>query len=225
MALESVLPFIAGLLALVIAIALFRLYYIKRRIYHLLWGVGMLLWSVSDFTQLYALLFGWTVPVYLAYFFGSIMLAGFLGAGTLCLVSSRQRINTIYIWFNVVMAIALLVSLLVYPLNTAALSNAVTGANPVTGPANIIAALVNIPALITFVGGALYSYVKTWKIYALLIAFGGLWPAIGGVFATFGIPILLPFTDFLGIAFLGAGFYLSFMTPRDGRKNTNKKKR
>lgn len=211
MNLVSLMPLIAGLLALTISIVLAVMYVRRRKIHLLLWSVGMLLWAISDFTQLYAILIGWTVFVYLAYFFGSIMLAGFLGSGTLYLIFPKSRVSFLYMWFNILGGIALAVTLAVSPIDTSALAVAVTGANPITSPiANGLAAVINIPALFTFAGGALYSFVKTRKAYALLITIGALIPAVGGTLAAIAIPQLLPFTDFFGILFLGCGFYLSF---------------
>lgn len=219
MDIETIMPLIAGALALLISLVLARMYLQKRRIHHLLWAIGMLFWAISDFTQLYALVATWTVPIYLAYFFGSIMLAGFLGAGTIYLILPKSRISYWYLWFNVAFGVALAVVLVISPINTAALSMAVTGANPISSPiANAIAAIINIPALFTFAGGALYSFVKTRKIYALLITIGALIPAVGGTLAAIAIPQLLPFTDFFGILFLGVGFYLSFNIKPEAKK-------
>lgn len=221
MNLESIMPLVAGILALVISAVLFKIYQERRRIHHLLWGVGMFLWAVSDFTQLYALLLSWTVIVYLLYYFGSIMLAGFLGAGTLYLIFPKNRISSWYAGFNVVAAIALVFTLALTPISSAALQQAVAGANGISGPSRYIAAIVNIPALFTFAGGALYSFIKTRKLYALLITIGALIPAVGGILATVAIPQLLPFTDFFGILFLGAGFYLTFnRKPTEDKQNT-----
>ncbi len=215
------MPLMAGGLALAISAVLARMYLRRRRIHHLLWTVGMLLWAVSDFTQFYAIVAAWTVPVYLSYFFGSIMLAGFLGAGTLCLVLPKNRVSHAYVWFNVVAGVALAVVIAVTPIDTSALQAAVTGANPITSPiASYIAALVNIPALFTFAGGALYSFIRTRKLYALLITAGALIPAFGGTLATIALPQLLPYTDFLGILVLGSGFYLSFST-KPGRREVD----
>ena len=208
---EWILPLIVGIVALTMSAVLACKYFEKRRMYHLLWAVGMFLWAVSDFTQLYALLLSWTVIIYLAYFFSSIMLAGFLGAGTLYLVMLNSRVPWFYLWFNVIAAVALIIALLLAPINSAALQSAVAGANGISGISNIfIAAIVNIPALFTFVGGALYSFIRWRKTYSLLIAIGGAIPAVGGSFAAIAIPALLPYTDFIGIIFLSAGFYLSF---------------
>ena len=206
-----IMPLVAGALALAIAVILARMYVRSRKVHHLLWSVGMLLWAISDFTQLYAMIATWNVPIYLAYFFGSIMLAGFLGAGTLYLIFPKSRPTRPYMWFNVVFGIALAVALVATPIKASALQTAVTGADPITSPiVNAIAAIVNIPALIAFAGGALYSLVRTRKLYALFILLGALIPAFGGTLATIAIPQLLPFTDFLGILALGVGFYLSF---------------
>lgn len=134
MDIESVMPLLAGILALAISIVLARTYLQKHKVHHLLWSIGMLLWAVSDFTQLYAMIVAWTVPMYLAYFFSSIMLAGFLGAGTVCLVFQKSRIALGYAWFNVIAAIALAMTIVVTPLNASALQVAVTGADPITSP-------------------------------------------------------------------------------------------
>ena len=74
-------------------------------------------------------------------------------------------------------------------------------------------------ALITFAGGALYSLIRTKKLYALFILLGAIIPAVGGTLATIAIPGFLPFTDFFGILFLGVGFYLSFNAKPIGKKN------
>jgi hypothetical protein len=216
----SILPLVAGIIALSISGVLFYKYFSSKKMYHLLWALGMFLWAISDFTQFYAFIAGWNVPVYIAYFFSSIMLAGFLGAGTLYLVLPKGRIPKFYLYFNIVGAIALLLSVTVIPINTTALSSIVTGANPVSSAANYIAAVINIPALFTFVGGALYSFVKWRKIYALLIAIGGAVPAVGGIFAAIAFPALLPYTDIIGIIILGIAFYLSFR----GKPQKEKKK-
>jgi len=211
MNLESILSLVAGIIALAVAITVFRVYLSKRKAHHLLWAVGMLLWAASDFTQLYALVVSWTVPVYLLYFFCSIMLAGFLGAGTLYLVAPGRRISTYYFWFNVACAGILAILLVTTPVNKAALQTAVVGANAITSAyVGLVAAVVNTPALITFVGGAAYSFVKTRRLYALLITIGALLAALGGILATALLPQFLPFTDFVGVSFLGAGFYLTF---------------
>jgi hypothetical protein len=210
MNLESILSLVAGVIALAVAVTVFRVYLSKRKVHHLLWAVGMVLWSASDFTQLYALVIGWTVPVYLLYFFCSIMLAGFLGAGTLYLVAPGRRISTYYFWFNVVCAAILAILLVTTPVNKTALQTAVAGANAITSAyVGLIAAIVNTPALITFVGGAAYSFVRTKRLYALLITIGAFLAALGGILATALLPQFLPYTDFVGVSFLGAGFFLT----------------
>src|SRR5271154_2387139 len=116
---EWVLPLVVGVIALAMSAALANKYLAKRRMYHLLWAIGMFLWAISDFTQLYALILSWTVLIYLTYFFSSIMLAGFLGAGTLYLVMHSSRIPSLYLWFNIIAATALIIAIAIAPLNTA----------------------------------------------------------------------------------------------------------
>src|SRR5271170_5471704 len=120
---EWVLPLVVSIIALAMSAVLAGKYLAKKRMYHLLCSVGMFLWAISDFTQLYALLLNWTVVIYLAYFFSSIMLAGFLGAGTLYLVKYEGIISPLYLWFNIIAAVALIIALGLTPVNMAALQS------------------------------------------------------------------------------------------------------
>ena len=88
---EGILPLVVGVIALAMSVVLLDKYRSTKHMYHVLWSFGMFLWAVSDFTQFYAIILKWTAAVYLAYFFSSIMLAGFLGAGTVYLAASKSK--------------------------------------------------------------------------------------------------------------------------------------
>ncbi len=209
---ESVLSFVVGLVASITSVTIFHIYFKRRRVHHLLWAIGLLLWAVSDFAQGYALVQGWVVPLYKLYYFSAISLTGFLGAATMGLILSGRRVFPI---FSV--CIILLIAILSFAITFAAvdedlLKTAVVGGLALPSNVRLFAPLINIPGGIAFIGGAAYSFVKSRKLYALLITLGALSPAIGGTLARFEIPVLLPFTDFLGIILLSTGIYLSFKT-------------
>ncbi len=209
MAFEWLLPLLVGAIASAVSYDLLNAYLKKGHLHHLLWAAGMVLWAISAFAQMYALIFGWPILLYKLYYFSAISLAGFLGAGTLALVSSRKTIISLYAWFNVLAAAMLAISLAFAPVDLNVLKNLVVGGLALPSSVRMLAPVINIPGGITFIGGALYSYMKWRKPYTILIALGAAVPAIGGILARFAIPELLPYTDFLGIIFLSTGFYLS----------------
>ncbi|HUC38993.1 MAG TPA: hypothetical protein VL944_02590 [Candidatus Acidoferrum sp.] len=208
---EFILELIVGFIAAAITIVLFQKYIMKRRSYQLLWGIGMLFWAITAFTQAYSLQLGWPVWMYLLYFFSAMALAGFLGAGTLGLITRHRLVFKLYVLFNIVALVALAYALAVVHVNQTELAQIVVGGQALPGAAiGIIAIIINIPALVTFAGGAAYTYIRTWKLYALMITFGAVIPAVGGTLSALAQPWVLPFTDFIGILFLAYGFYLTF---------------
>jgi hypothetical protein len=95
------------------------------------------------------------------------------------------------------------------PLNLEVLKEPVVGGLALPSNARLLAPFINIPGGITFIGGAAYTFVRSRKLYALLITLGALAPALGGTLARFALPGFLPFTDFIGILMLSVGIYLS----------------
>lgn len=221
---EFALEIIVGVIAAAITVVLFGKYIRKGRSYQLLWSIGMLFWAITAFTQAYSLQLGWPIWMYKLYFFSAIALAGFLGAGTLGLVSNHRLTFRLYVAFNVIACLALAVMLLMMRVNQAELALIVVGGLALPSSINIISSIINIPAAVTFIGGAAYSYMRTRKLYALMITLGALIPAIGGTLAAAAQPWVLPFTDFIGILFLGYGFYLTFIhVPQRDKKIKSRK--
>ncbi len=207
---EWILSLIVGSIASVVAVSIFRVYYRKRKAHHLMWCVGLALWGISAFAQGYAALAGWPVPLYRLYYFSAISLAGFLGAGTLGLIVSSQRMvfkgfSGYIVFITAVLGIAVSVA----TVDLEVLKDVVVGGLALPSNVRLIAPFINIPGGVTFIGGAAYSLVRTKKVYALLITLGASVPAIGGILARFAIPGFLPFTDFFGILFLTLGIYVS----------------
>jgi hypothetical protein len=211
---EALLSFLVAGVATAIALRVLGAYVANRRPHHLFWAIGLGLWALSALGQGYALLWGWPVDLYRAYYFSAIALAGFLGAGTLGLITGRRRLLAIYTTYIIVLAAILAVGVATAPVDVEALKRVVVGGLALPRSVRLLAPLINIPGGIAFIGGAAYSYVKTRRPYALLITLGALTPALGGIMARFEVPGLLPFTDFLGILFLAVGVYLSLKAPR-----------
>jgi hypothetical protein len=217
MAFEYVLAFVVGGIASAMAAATAWRFVTSRKRHHLFWSVGLALWAVSAFGQGIALVSGWSVPMYKAYYVSAIALAGFLGAGTLKLIVHRRRVLLAFDAYILAMTAILAVAIAWAPVDEDVLRTAVVGGLALPSSARIWSPFINIPGGIAFIGGAAYSYVKLRKPFALLIAIGAATPAVGGVLARFAFPAALPFTDFIGVVFLAAGIVLSFRpaeTPR-----------
>ncbi|MDE1869665.1 MAG: hypothetical protein KGH71_01610 [Candidatus Micrarchaeota archaeon] len=223
--LESMLGLIVGIVASAITVVLIGRYMKSKRLYLLLWALGMLLWAISAFAQAYAILFGWSVPLYKLYYFAAVALAGFLGAGTLGIITKRERVFLGFAALMTALSLILAISLALTPIDQGLLNYPVVGANAVPISVRILAPIINIPAAVAFIGGAAYSFIRSRKMYALFITLGATVPAIGGTLAGALIPWALPFTDFIGIAFLASGFYLSFTQPalKDQQKEEGRK--
>jgi len=209
MAVEEILSFAVGTVAAIIAFVMFSRFWAKRRLHHLLWAVGLGLWAVSSFAQGAAILVGWTIPSYKLYYFSAIALAGFLGAGTLGLITRRARIVRGFAAYIVAMCGIFAVAIAFAPVDEDVLERIFVGGLALPSSLRLLTPFINVPGGITFIGGAIYSFVKTRKLFAIFITLGATVPALGGILARFSLPWLLPFTDFIGIVFLSSGVYLS----------------
>ncbi len=214
MTVEWVLSLLVGSVASTIAATMFFKYYKGRRLHHLLWALGLAFWGISAFGQGYAILIGWTVPLYKLYYFSAIALAGYLGAGTLGLIMPKRRIYLAFVTYIVALTAIFAYFVSFAAVDEGLLAQAVIGGLAFPSSVRMWTFFINIPGGITFIGGAAYSFVKSRKLFALLITLGALTPAVGGTLARLALPFFLPFTDFLGIVLLSAGVYLSTRVPR-----------
>lgn len=85
------LPLCSSLLSLVFFVFLIDQWRERRRPYQLVWALGMLWYALSAGTEFLGGAFGWSEPLYRGwYLIGAIMVAGWLGLGTLLLLSKTR---------------------------------------------------------------------------------------------------------------------------------------
>lgn len=185
---------VSGVLALLV---LHRFFTRRRAPYLLLWGVGLVMYSVGGFAEAHRAIFGFSeLGFRLWYLSGAVLVAAYLGQGTAYLLMPRR------------MAHALMAALAVgsiyaaYRVMTASLDPALargvelTGRVIVSPGVRVLTPFFNIYGTLLLVGGAAYS---AWHFYRrgshydrmvgnVLIAAGGLAPAIGGTLNRFGLP-------------------------------------
>ncbi len=215
------LPFISSLISLIFAFFVLKRYTKRKGNHLLLWGIGMIFYAIGGFCEGYYGFFGWNDLVFrLWYLFGAILVAAWLGQGTVFLLAKKP-------WPKVTMALLALGSLWgVYKVFTAQLDPSLLTASVHTGSelsghaiisdgVRGLTPLFNIYGTVTLVGGAIWS---AWIFFRkrvllhrtignILIAAGALAPAFGGAGSRFGIPAALYIGELIGAILMFIGFW------------------
>jgi len=216
----ALLPFLSSIVSFVFAVLVFRRYVARRGIHLLLWGVGMVMYGLGGFCEAYYGVFGWNPLVFrLWYLFGAMLVAAWLGQGTVYLLAKRKWANGLMI----VLGLASLygaVRIFGAQLDPAQMSSSLHTGSELSGRAittpgiRSLTPFFNVYGTITLVGGAAYSAWLFWRkrvllhraIGNVLIALGALLPAFGGAFSRFGIGHALYLSEFAGAVLMFLGF-------------------
>jgi hypothetical protein len=219
-AINTWLPFISCTLSFVFAFLVLRRYVVRKGLHLLLWGIGMVFYGVGGFCEGYYGAFGWNPFVFrLWYLFGAILVAAWLGQGTVYLLARRN-------WAHGLMAILALGSLyglvrvFTAELNPSLMTTSVHTGSELSGHAIVtpgvrtLTPFFNLYGTVTLVGGAAWSAWIFWRkrillhrtIGNILIAAGAMLPAFGGTFSRFGLANALYLGELLGAVLMFAGF-------------------
>ncbi len=214
------LPFLSFAVSTLFALLVFRRYGQRRGLHLLLWGIGMTFYALGSFSEAYYGAFGWNPLVFrLWYLFGAILVAAWLGQGTVYLLARRR-------WAHAFMILLGLGSLygawrvFTAELNPALMTTSLHTGSELSGHAIVtpgvrsLTPFFNIYGTVTLVGGALYSAWLFWRKRVLLhrtlgnilIAVGAMAPAFGGAFSRFGLPGALYIGELLGAILMFTGF-------------------
>jgi hypothetical protein len=225
---NTLLPFLSSLISFIFAFMVLRRYFNRRGPHLLLWGIGMVFYAIGGFCEGYYGAFGWNPVVFrLWYLFGAILVAAWLGQGTVYLLAKRRLANGLM----VVLALGSLYGLVrvfgaeLDPELLAASTHTgseLSGEAVVTSGVRTLTPFFNLYGTVTLVGGAVWS---AWIFFRkrvllhrtignILIAVGALLPAFGGTFSRFGISGALYLSELLGAVIMFAGF-LRAITPMD----------
>jgi len=220
MSVTSLLPSISFVVSMIFAALVFRRYLWRRRPYLLLWGIGMVFYAIGGFCEAYYGAFGWNTLVFrLWYLCGAILVAAWLGQGTVYLLAKHKWANALMMVLGIASlyaAIRVFAAQLDPALMTASLhtGSELSGHAIVTGGVRGLTPFFNLYGTVTLVGGALYSSWIFWRkrillhrtIGNILIAVGAMLPAFGGTFSRFGLPNALYLGELLGTVLMFAGF-------------------
>jgi hypothetical protein len=214
------LPFTSSLISFVFAFFVLRRYTRRKGLHLLLWGIGMVMYGVGGFCEGYYGAFGWNPLIFrLWYLFGAILVAAWLGQGTVYLLARRRWAHALMI----VLALASLygaVRVFGAELDPARMTESIHTGSELSGHAIVtpgvraLTPFFNLYGTVTLVGGAAWSAWLFWRkrillhrtIGNILIAVGAILPAFGGTFSRMGVPGALYIGELLGAVLMFAGF-------------------
>lgn len=217
---NTILPFGSSLISFGFALVILRRYWERKGLHLLLWGIGMIFYGIGGFCEGYYGAFGWNTTVFrMWYLFGAILVAAWLGQGTVYLLAKKT-------WAHGLMVILVLGSIygaykvfgaeLDPTLMTSSLhtGSEMSGHAIVTPGVRSLTPFFNLYGTVALVGGAAYSAWIFWRkrvllhrsIGNILIAVGAMLPAFGGTFSRMGFSGALYISEFLGAILIFVGF-------------------
>jgi len=209
------IPLVTCIVSLAFAVVVLDQYFARRKPYQLLWAVGLFMYCVSTFTEFYWNIVGHNIVLYrLWYLIGAVLVAAYLGQGTIYLLMRRRRAHA---FMAVLGAATVYAAIRVLTVNID-----ITGLTELTGkgifPTDvraIITPVFNAFGTVALVGGAAYSAYIFWRKHILphrvvsniLIAVGALLPAVGGIHISVGGGLNLFFLfELAGVIIMFVGF-------------------
>ena len=229
---NTIVPFASSLISFIFALFVLRRFKERRGAHLLLWGIGMVFYGIGGFTEGYFGAFGWNPWIFrFWYLFGAILVAAWLGQGTVYLLARRKWANAFMILLvlgSIYGAIRVFTAELDPGLLTSSLhtGSELSGHAIVTDGVRTLTPFFNIYGTVTLVGGAAYSSFIFWRKRILLhrtignvfIAVGAILPAFGGTFSRMGISGALYISEFLGAVLIFLGF-LRAITPIEAHES------
>jgi len=181
------LPVLSSIISLIFAGAVFRRYLWRRGLHLLLWGIGLTMYAIAALAEAQHTTLGWNSLAFrLWYLLGAMLVAAWLGQGTVYLLVER-RVARIFMSLLVIGSLYGAIRVFSARLDPTLLPEGeLSGRAIVTPGVRLLTPFFNTYGLITLVGGAIYS---AWHRRAMpnravgnvLIALGALAPGLGGL--------------------------------------------
>ncbi|HEY5730766.1 MAG TPA: hypothetical protein VIS72_11990, partial [Anaerolineales bacterium] len=86
--LNTIVPLASSIISFVFAFIVLKRYAERKNTYLVVWGIGLIFYGIGGFCEFYYGSFGWNALVFrLWYLFGAILVAAWLGQGTVYLLA------------------------------------------------------------------------------------------------------------------------------------------
>ena len=210
------LPIATSVFALWFGPLILRRYRERRSGPHLAWwGFGVLMYGVGTITESLTTLFGWSEPVFRAWYISGALLGGApLAQGTVYLLMSRRVAHRLTAALVGVVSVAAAFVVLT-PIDASAVEPyRLSGRVMEWSWVRAFSPFVNLYAAAFLIGGAVYSAVRFHGVDGMqhrvignvFIAVGALLPGIGGSFTRFGQVEVLYVTELIGLLLIYVGY-------------------
>jgi hypothetical protein len=215
-------PMATAITGLIFTLLVFRQWIQRRKPHQLAWSVGLLFYAVAAMMEAWSEMAGtWDPTVYRVYIVLAASLVGFLGLGSLYLLTRRRVWGHLYLAFNVVCLAIFLYGTFTVDLDMSKLVAGITVAGQPLGPGSsfprIMSLPFNIPGSLFLLGGAVISIFRfarkkeyAYRVWAnVLIALGTIIIAAAGGMARAGQTAGLYPAEMVASAILLAGFLMA----------------
>ncbi len=224
--LNILLPLISWLFSFIAAGFVFVRFAKNQGMHQLIWGIGLVMYGIGGFCEAFYGIFGWNPFIFrLWYLFGAILVAAWLGQGTIYLLFTKKIAHILMVILCAasiyglvrVFSASLDPDLLTTSTHT---GSELSGHAIVTPGVRLLTPFFNLYGTIALAGGALWS---AWVFFRkriflhrtlgnVLIACGAILPAFGGTFSRMGLANALYIGEVLGVILIFLG-YLRATTP------------
>jgi hypothetical protein len=223
---NTLLPFISSVLSFLFAFLILKRYWKRRGLHQLLWGIGMVFYGIGGFCEAYYGALGWNPLIFqMWYLFGALLVAAWLGQGTVYLLVKLRWAHALMILLALG-SIYGLIRVFTAELDPTFMTSSLHTGSELSGRAiltpgvRMLTPFFNLYGTVVLVGGAAWSAWIFWRkrillhrvIGNVLIAAGAILPAFGGIFSRFGIGSMLYVFEFFGAVLIFIG-YMRAITP------------
>ncbi|MBI2831566.1 MAG: hypothetical protein HYX79_04840 [Chloroflexi bacterium] len=212
----TVLPLISSILSLIFGLTVLDQFLARRKPYQLIWAIGLLMYFIGTGCEFWAGKWGLNATVLRVwYLFGAVLVAAYLGMGTLYLVTPRRTANIV---LTILLAASVYAAFMVFTANIDLRGFTTLSGEAMPGGIRLMTPVFNTFGTVALVGGAAYSAWVFWKhklmpyrmISNILIAVGAIMPAAGGTSMRLtGHLTLFYVLELIGIILIFTGFLRS----------------
>jgi hypothetical protein len=218
------IPIVTTILCVIFAREIFLRYREHPERLHLLWwSIGVATYGVGTTTEALTTLFGWSEPVFRAWYISGALLGGApLAQGTVYLMLKRRTAHVLTVLLIAYVCIAS-VFVVLSPINYELVEgHRLTGRVMTWTWVRAFSPVVNLYAVVFLIGGAILSAVRysrdpetRHRVYAnVLIATGAILPGIGGTATRMGYVEVLYVTELVGLLLTWQGYRMSVSKPQ-----------
>ncbi len=192
----AAIPLISTIVSFIFAITVLDQYFARRKVFQFIWAMGFFMYGIATLMEFLTGAFGLNATIYRLWFlFGAILVAAYLGMGTLYLLMKRRAANIIMI-ILFLLTVYSVIRVFGATIDVSGYTTLSDLKNLKVMPAdvNIVTGVMNVFGTVALVGGAAWSAWVFWRkrilphrvVSNILIALGAMMPAIGGTLLKFG---------------------------------------